>query len=492
MVAATEFVLRLRRWNTERDASRVRSLWIDEALQADPTPATPLDKDTRCDVCIVGGGFTGLWTALRLREEAPSLSVMILEADFCGAGASGRNSGGVGSWWGKLPTLIRLVGREDAVRVLHASIAAVQDIEDFVIQSGIDCELRRGPAVWSATAPAQLGAWEGAFKAAAQVGLDPPWRRLDGAQLRDLVGTAGPWLGGVVDDRALRVQPALLARGLRREALRRGVLIYERTPVSQIRGNRRGLQVRTQANHVVACDRVVMAANAWMAHLPQLRPHIAVLSSEIVVTPPIPEILADRGMSGRPGGINSRLMLNYGGITPRGQVYLGRGGGSIAFQSHVGPKFDHSARQLAEVEDDFRFLYPELRDVPIARGWSGPIDRSVTGLPWFGEFAGCEGVHYAIGYSGHGVGATALGGRILTSCVLGRRDEWSSLVDVFLHARRSHFPPEPIRYIGGRLVRNAVARKERAEREGRLPARVDVLLSRFAPGTISDFRARQV
>lgn len=491
MAAQTEFELRLRRWDTPGDASRVRSLWIDEALQADATLAAPLGEDARCDVCIVGGGFTGLWTALRLREQSPSLSVMILEADFCGAGASGRNSGGVGSWWGKLSTLIRLLGEEDAVRVLRASNAAVQDIEAFVTQVGIECELRRGPAVWSATARAQLGAWEGAFKAAAQVGLDPPWRRLDATQLQDLVGNAGPWLGGVVDDRALRVQPALLARGLQREVLRQGVVIHERTPVSQIRGAPSGLQVRTQAGHVVACDRVVMAANAWMAHLPQFRPHIAVLSSEIVATAPIPEILADRGMSRRPGGINSRLMLNYGGITPRGQVYLGRGGGSIAFRAHVGAQFDHSARQLAEVEDDFRFLYPELRDVPIARGWSGPIDRSMTGLPWFGELPGCARVHYAIGYSGHGVGASALGGRILASRVLGRRDEWSALADVFLRARRGHFPPEPIRHIGGRLVRNAVARKERAEREGRPPARVDVLLSRFAPGTISDFRSRK-
>lgn len=167
-------------------------------------------------MCIVGGGFTGLWTAIRLREQEPTLSIAILEADFCGAGASGRNSGAIGNWWSKLPALIRLVGQEDALTLLHASIDAVHDVETFVARHDIDCALRRSAAVWSATAAVQIGAWDAAFAAAAQVGLQPPWRRLDEAELRRLYGHRGPTLAGVVDDHAVRAQPAQLARGRKR------------------------------------------------------------------------------------------------------------------------------------------------------------------------------------------------------------------------------------------------------------------------------------
>lgn len=488
---STDLDLRFRPWDSRLDATRLRSLWIEEAFQRNASLSTPLQADERCDVCIVGGGFTGLWTALRLREQSPSLSVRIVEADFCGAGASGRNSGGVGTWWGKLSTLVKLLGPEEALTVLQASIRSVGDIESFVSARGIDCEIRRGSSVWSATAPSQVGAWEGAFKAAEQLGLEPPWRRLSEAELAELLGREGPWLAGVVDDRAMRVQPALLARGLRHEAIERGIVIHERSPVVRIHG-RPGLPLRvsTRAGASIACEQLVLAANAWMAHLPEFRPYIAVLSSEIVATDPIREVLESLGMMNRPGGVNSRLMLNYGGITPRGQIYLGRGGGSIAFRARIGPQFDQSARQAIEVEDDFRYLYPELRDIPVTRNWSGPIDRSVTGLPWFGTLAASPRIHYAIGYSGHGVGASALAGRILASLALERRDEWSALAGIFQRARRGRFPPEPVRYLGARLVRAAVARKERAERERRPPARLDVMLSSLAPGTISDFRSR--
>jgi glycine/D-amino acid oxidase-like deaminating enzyme len=169
---------------------------------------------------------------------------------------------------------------------------------------------------------------------------------------------------------------------------------------------------------------------------------------------------------------------------------VGRGGGTLGFAGHVGPAFDFSPKQAAEVEADFRFLYPELRDVPIARAWAGPVDRSTTGLPWFGQLEQDPRVHYAIGYTGHGVGASALGGRILASALLDRRDEWSSLAQCFQRARQGRYPPEPVRYLAGRVVRAAVARKERAEREGRQPWAIDKSLARLAPATISDFRKR--
>lgn len=476
--------LHMQRWRAPND-DKPRALWIEEALAGDDALSPPLEAARRHQVCIVGGGFTGLWTAIRLREQDPALSIAILEADFCGAGASGRNSGAIGTWWSKLAALIRLVGKDDALTLLNASVAAVHDVETFVAGHHIDCALRRSAAVWSATAPAQIGAWEAAFKAAELLGLQPPWRRLDQAQLRALYGTRGPVLAGVVDDRALRAQPARLARGLRAQAVKMGVEIFERSPVTRITGHADRLQVHTPQGSI-ACERLVLAANAWMAHLPEFHPHIAVVSSDIVATDPIPALLAERGMLERPHAVNSRLMLNYGGITPDGRVYLGRGGGSIAFGGRIDRRFDYSARQAAEVQADFRYLYPELDDVPITRAWAGPIDRATTGLPWFGSLEACSSVCYGIGYSGHGVGATALGGRILASLVLGKRDDWTAVGRCLQRARRGSFPPEPVRFVGGHVVRAAVARKELAEREGRRPTRLDKALAGLAPATITD------
>jgi len=478
--------LHMQRWRAPTD-STPRAIWIEEALARGNALSPPLDFAGRYQVCIVGGGFTGLWTAIRLREQDPALSIAILEADFCGAGASGRNSGAIGSWWSKLPALIRLVGQDDAVTILKASVAAVQDVEDFVVSHRIDCALRRSAALWSATAPAQIGAWEAACAAAEQVGMQAPWRRLDQAQLRQFCGDRGPWLAGVVDEHALRVQPAMLARGLRAQALTMGIDIFERSPVTRISGRTDSLSVYTQQGRV-ACERLVLAANAWMAHLPEFHPHIAVVSSDIVATDPIPELLARRGMLRRPHGVNSRLMLNYGGITPDGRVYLGRGGGSIAFRGRIDRRFDYCPRQAAEVQADFRYLYPELDDVPITRAWAGPIDRATTGLPWFGRLEACSGVYYGIGYSGHGVGASALGGRILASMLLGKQDDWATVGQCLKRARRGRFPPEPVRFVGGHAVRAAVVRKEQAEREGRRPTRLDQALAALAPATISQAR----
>jgi len=477
----------LRPWRRDPATPPHRSLWLNEALGPNAVGENILHGQVRADVCIVGGGFTGLWTAIRLHELDPALNIVIVEADLCGAGASGRCSGGVGSWWGKLTSLVDSLGTVDGLRVLHASSAAVRDIDAFVSENKIDCDFRRGPSLWGATAPAQVGAWESVFRTAERLGLTPPWRRLADADVQATFGRHSPYMAGVLIDKAIRVQPAKLARGLREAALQRGVAIYERSPVSRIHAGGTDVTVETSEGSVVA-GQVVLAANAWMAHLPEFRPFVTVISSEIVATDPIPDVLDGLGMRDFPGGINSRLMVNYGGITPKGQVYLGRGGGTIAFAGHVGPQFDRSEAQIREVEDDFRFFYPELRNTPLPHGWSGPIDRSTNGLPWLGRLSRSERVHFAIGYSGHGVGASALAGRMLASNVLGRVDEWSGLTECLERARHGRFPPEPVRYIGGQIVRAAVARKEMAERLRRKPSRLDRALARLAPGSISDLR----
>lgn len=475
--------LRFHRWTG--NGTRPRSLWVDEALAAEAAePPTVLDGERRADVCIVGGGFTGLWTAVRLLEQAPGLSVAIVEADLCGSGASGRNSGGAGHWWSKLPTLIRLLGLEDARQVLRHSVEAIDAIHAFVVAHAIDCGLRHAPSVWSTTMPHQAAPWSAMFKAGQSLGLQPPHRILTADELRAMFGR-GPYYSGIVEDRATRMQPAQLARGLRRVALGMGAAVFERSPVSRIQGAADGVAVEAGAGRIVAAN-LVLAANAWMAHLPPFCNRVTVVSSDIVITDPIPDLLRERGLTQRPSGVNSRLMLNYGGLTPDGRAYVGRGGGTIAYANRVTEEFDHSPRQAAEVEADFRYLYPELAAVPIARSWAGPVDRSPTGLPWFGHLAEDPRVHYGIGYSGHGVGAAALGGRILASQLLERQDDWTGLGECLHRARSGHYPPEPLRSIAGHAIRAGVVRKEAAERDGRVAGRIDRVLASLANASLPD------
>jgi glycine/D-amino acid oxidase-like deaminating enzyme len=143
----------------------MRPFWLDQALAADPDTAPPLDQHTTADVCIVGGGFTGLWTAIHLKQQRPQLDVAIVEADVCGAGASGRNGGCMLPWTTKFFTLQRLYGTDEALRLVKASEQAILDIAAFCREHDIDCDLRRDGTLFTATAPAQTGSTDAVIEA---------------------------------------------------------------------------------------------------------------------------------------------------------------------------------------------------------------------------------------------------------------------------------------------------------------------------------------
>ena len=152
-----------------------RSLWLQEALAAENGGEAPaLLEPVRADVCIVGGGYTGLWTALRLNELEPGATIVLLDADICGGGPSGRNGGFALSWWPKIETLIKRAGEEEAFRLVRISERAVDELGAFCEREGIDAHYRRGGWLWTATSPAQVGSWEGAMAAAASAPSHEP------------------------------------------------------------------------------------------------------------------------------------------------------------------------------------------------------------------------------------------------------------------------------------------------------------------------------
>lgn len=461
--------------------ARHRSLWLQQ-VEGDAPASEPLRGAARADIAILGGGYVGLWTAIRIKERAPAADVVILEQDICGGGASGRNGGFVLSWWPKLSSLSKQFGDAEAVRTARGSEQAIADLGRFCETHGIDADFRPGGWLWTATCDAHLGAWDSVLAVCDRAGVES-FVRWTPEEVARRSGSAAH-RAGVFDATGAIVQPAALARGLRRIALRLGVRIHENTPVRGFT-RRRPAVVRTEAGSLAA-DTLVIATNAWAASIRELSRAIVVVSSDMIATAPIPQRLRTIGWDKDLSITDSQTMVDYYRITRDDRIAFGKGGWTIALGGRIGPKFDRHPRRTAEVRADFIRNYPALRDVPITHAWSGPIDRPPDGLPLIGRLPGCHNIFFGIGWSGNGVGPSVIGGRILASLALREKDEWSAhpLVD----RRAKHFPPEPLRFVGGHLVRWAVSSKERDELAGRTPGAVASALSRLAPDGLEDKR----
>jgi putative aminophosphonate oxidoreductase len=453
-------------------AAAAGSFWLAEA-----TPdgdVVPLEGDRSADVCIVGGGFTGLWTALRVREAEPAASVVVVEADLCGSGASGRNGGFAMSFWHHFTGLERVCGGDGAIWLARRSAEAVAEIGGFCEAHAIDARFRHDGWLWTATNESQLGAWDSTIAAIARHG-EAPFAEVE---RDDLVRRRGSnrHLAGVFEATSATLQPALLARGLLRVARERGIEVFERSPMRSLERSRPPV-VRTPRGSVRA-QHVVIAMNAWGGRLRELRRAFVTVASDIVITEPAPDELERLGWRDGVSVSDSRLMVHYYRTTTDGRVAFGKGGGRLAFGARLGPSWHGRAPGEELVAERMRAIYPALRAVPLAASWTGPIDRAYDGLPFFTTL-GRPDIVAGAGYSGNGVGPSVLGGRILASLALGRDDDWARCG--LVRPPPPGIPPEPLRYAGGRLVRGAVARKERAEDDARRPALLDRALARLAP-----------
>jgi putative aminophosphonate oxidoreductase len=449
-----------------------RSLWLQEALAAEDGVGSPeLVEAIRADVCIVGGGYTGLWTALRIAELEPGASIVLVEADICGGGPSGRNGGFALSWWPKIETLIKRVGEEEAFRLVRASVAAVDELGAFCEREGVDAHFRRGGWLWTATSPAQLGSWEGAVAAAARAG-EHPFELLSAEEVQRRTGSP-VHLGAAYEAGAATVQPALLARGLRRVAVEKGIRIFERSPMVEL-DRERGL-VGTPSGSVQA-GAVVLATGACLAAVPELKRAVVAVASDMVATAPMPERLEEAGWTGGESISNCRLMVHYYRTTNDGRIAFGQGGHRHVLGGRVDDDFfgESSSAERRLREDLVRYV-PFAAGVDVTHAWGGPIDRTADGAPIFGRLPGAMPLVYGVGYSGNGVAPCLTAGKILASSALGRDDEWSGCG--LNRGVTGRFPPEPIRYLGGFVVRAAVRRKESREDEGRS---VDPLTRRVA------------
>ncbi|HET6380630.1 MAG TPA: FAD-binding oxidoreductase [candidate division Zixibacteria bacterium] len=459
---------------------RQRSWWLREALAAegDPSPRPGLRGDGRADVAIVGGGYTGMWTAYFLTERAPDTRIVLLEQDVCGGGPSGRNGGFVHGWWEDLEYLVRQFGEEAGLALARAADEVVDGVGAFCERHGVDAWYTKAGYLRVNAFPREPNDWDRTVDALRRRGIHDalvPWT----AEQVQRVCASPAVRDGLMMPSAASVQPARLARGLRRVLLERGVQIHEGTRVRRIEGHgSAGLRVETD-HGTVSADQAVLAVNAWAAGWPGFRHRVLAWGSYMILTEPIADRLAELGWTGGQLLSDSRFTISYFRTTADGRIAFGAGVGAAGFGGSIGPTFTHDRRAVARVTANFRRLFPMLRDVRLEDAWGGPIDVTGNRFPEIGSTHGGR-LHFAHGYGGNGVGPAYLAGRILAALVDGRTDADARLP--LVGRRQPLLPPEPLRFLGARLVREALVRQDDALDAGRepsLPVRLAARLPRL-------------
>jgi glycine/D-amino acid oxidase-like deaminating enzyme len=419
--------------------------WIAEAGSPEVLPALEGDRDA--DVVVIGGGYTGLWTAWHALAAEPDAGVVVLEAGRCGHGPSGRNGGFV--------TGIDIAG--DAVDAAWAAAAreTVDAIGAWCEAEGVDAWYRKGGELVVSTAPAQdggtgAGAVDGSNvlaqdAAAARARCDSPVFR-----------------SGVFVPAAATVQPARLAFGLRERLRARGAHVFEGSRAIGMRPAPEGVRVATAGGSVRARVAVV-AVNAASGTLAPLRNRLTVSSSHIVCTEPVPEVIGALGWDGGEAITDARALLHYTRTTPDGRIVFGWAGGRMAAGARPRGRMEVDREVSEQVRADLVRWFPALAGRRIDHAWGGPIDVSPTHRP---AIVGLRALPAwaAFGYTGNGVGPAHLFGRTLAALALDRRDPVTRLPFVDPPPRR--VPPEPLRVAGAAVIRRALIRKEAAEEAG--------------------------
>lgn len=442
-----------------------RAWWLREALAAEsaPLPAPPLAGELAVDVAIIGGGYTGMWTAWFLTEMAPGMRIAILEADICGGGPSGRNGGFLHGWWEQLPYLVERYGPEAGLQLARAGDEVVGGIGAWCEQHGVDAWYTPRGYLRVNAFPALPHDWDGLPNELARLGAPGQLVHVEPSDVQRICASPA-FRAGLLMPSAATVQPARLARGLRRVLLERGVAIHEATEVGHLDP---GSPVRlTTTGGRVTADQVVLAVNAWAAGWPGFRTRVLAWGSYMVITEPIPDRLAALGWTGGEALSDSRFTISYFRTTRDGRIAFGAGVGAAGFDGRIGPDFTADRGAIARVMANFRHLLPMLADVRIDDAWGGPIDITADRFPEIGSRHGGR-VHYAHGFAGNGVGPARLAGRTLAAVVASVQDPLAAFA--LVGRRQRLLPPEPFRYLGARAIREALIRQDDALDAGRQP-----------------------
>ncbi|HEY5437697.1 MAG TPA: FAD-binding oxidoreductase, partial [Acidimicrobiales bacterium] len=385
-----------------------------------PTLRAPLRSSTKVDVCVVGAGLTGLWTAYYLKRAAPSLSVALVEREFAGFGASGRNGGWLSALVaGSLERYARQRGDAGARKLQETMIDAVDEVIRVASDEGIDADIVKGGVLRVARTTPQLHRLRDAVGAAER--WNNPYDVLSGDDARARINVAGT-VGAAYSVNGAKLHPAKLVRGLADVVARSGVTIYESTPVTNIRPH----EVTTPAG-VVTADVVVRATEGFTSSLPGLHRRWLPMNSSMIVTAPIPDTTWNEiGWSGFETLGDSAHTFMYAQRTADGRIAIGGRGVPYRYGSRTDSNGETALVTVRELRTILIDFFPMLCDVAIDHAWSG-----VLAVPrdWCATVTldASTGLGAAGGYVGHGVTATNLAGRTMRDLILGHETPLTNL-----------------------------------------------------------------
>lgn len=440
------------------------SLWFHTLDELSP-PETPSSLPAHVDVAIVGGGYTGLWTAYYLKKGNPDLDVAVFEAVTTGFGASGRNGGWcMGLAWGIEPMLANARLRERGVQLLRAMHDTVDEVGRVCQAENIDCHYHKGGTLTVATRSFKTQGMQDRVNAFHELGFtDDDYRWLPAEEARRRLNCDSNH-GAVYTPHCAAIHPARLVRGLADVVRRRGVKIFENTPVTEI------AERRIDTPHgSVSADVTLRATEGYSDSIAGQKRQLMPLYSMMVATEPLPEpVWQDIGLKHRETFGDGRRVVIYGQRTQDDRLAFG-GRAGYYFGSKRKAVIDEQDPTLDRVEQSLRDLFPQLNDHQITHRWGG-----LMGVPrhWRPSvsYDPTSGFGAAGGYTGEGVAASNLAGRILADLVLGEDSAVTRLAWVNDTARR--WEPEPLRWLGARAIEFFGERADRSEFKSDRPSKL--------------------
>jgi glycine/D-amino acid oxidase-like deaminating enzyme len=426
------------------------SAWLDTPERPDPRPA--LGGDTATDLVVVGGGYSGLWTAVLAKERDPGRDVVLVEAQRVGWAASGRNGGfcSASLTHGRDNGEQRFPDEIDTLERLGQQNLA--EIESAVGRYGIDCGWELTGSLSVATEPHQVD-W------LREAGLRGEGTYLDQEAVRAEVASptylAGLWTR---DDNAL-VDPARLAWGLADAAERLGVRIHEHTSVTRLEREGTGVLVRTASGATIRAGRVALGTNAFPSLVKRVRWHTVPVYDYALMTEPLSAAQLDAvGWRHRQGIDDCGNQFHYYRLTPDNRILWGGYDAIYHFARRIDGSLDQRAQTFDLLARQFFETFPQLEGLRFSHQWGGAIDTCTRFFAFFGPaYAGRAA--YALGYTGLGVGATRFGANVMLDLLDGRTTERTGLEMV--RSKPLPFPPEPFAFTGVPLTRWSLAAADR-------------------------------
>lgn len=435
--------------------ARPLAYWLDDPGRPAPEPA--LTGDDTCDLLVVGGGYSGLWTALLAKERDPARDVVLIEGREVGWAASGRNGGfcaaslthgignGLSRWPGELAKLEELGARN------------LDAIEAAVARYSIDCDFERTGEIDVATEPHHVDELHELYEEMSAAGLAGGSELLDADALREQVDSP-TFLGGLWDrDGVAMLNPARLAWGLKRAVVSLGVRVYERTPGTGLAKHGGGMAVTTPHGRVVA-RHVALGTNVFPSLVKRVRPYTVPVYDYALMTEPLSESqLADIGWKNRQGLGDGANQFHYFRLSADHRILWGGYDAIYPYGGRVRSRYDHRPETYEKLAGQFFDCFPQLDGLNFTHSWGGAIDTCSRFSAFFGT-AHAGRVAYAAGYTGLGVGATRFGADVMLDLLDGEPTERTELEMV--RTKPMPFPPEPFAWAGIELTRRSLARAD--------------------------------